>query len=118
MAELWLLISAPPICPRSNSSVSPAHSPLKMCDLDSIPLAEHYWSAAHREAQFRNPKVETRKKAEIRSPNAQPSEHGKNYSIQARFGFRISGFFRPSGFGLRISARSALRCDTNRLPGR
>jgi hypothetical protein len=46
MAELWLLISAPPICPRSNSSVSPAHSPLKMCDLDSIPLAEHYWPRA------------------------------------------------------------------------
>jgi hypothetical protein len=46
MAELWLLISAPPIGPRSNSSISPTPSPLKMCDLDSIPLAEHYWPAA------------------------------------------------------------------------
>ena len=43
MAELWLLISAPSICPRSNSSISPTPSPLKMCDLDSILLAEHYW---------------------------------------------------------------------------
>jgi hypothetical protein len=42
MAELWLLISAPSICPRSNSSISPTPSPLKMCDLDSILLAEHY----------------------------------------------------------------------------
>ena len=48
MAELGLLISAPPICPRSNSSVSPAHSPLKMCDLDNIPLAEHYWHVAYK----------------------------------------------------------------------
>ena len=47
MAELWLLISAPPICPRSNSSISPTPCPLKMCDLDSIPLAEHYWHAAY-----------------------------------------------------------------------
>jgi hypothetical protein len=46
MAELWLLISAPPICPRSNSSISPTPCPLKMCDLDSIPLAEHYWPGA------------------------------------------------------------------------
>jgi len=46
MAELWLLILAPPICPRSNSSISPAHSPLKRCGLDSIPLAEHYWPRA------------------------------------------------------------------------
>jgi hypothetical protein len=48
MAELWLLISAPSICPRSNSSISPTPSPLKMCDLDSILLAEHYWHAAYR----------------------------------------------------------------------
>ena len=48
MAELWLLISAPPICPRSNSSISPTPSPLKLCDLDSIPLAEHYWHRAYR----------------------------------------------------------------------
>ena len=46
MAELWLFISAPPIGPRSNSSISPTHCPLKMCDMDSIPLAEHYWLAA------------------------------------------------------------------------
>jgi len=46
MAELWLFISAPPIGPRSNSSISPTHCPLKMCDLDSIPLAEHYWPRA------------------------------------------------------------------------
>jgi hypothetical protein len=52
MAELWLLISAPPICPRSNSSVSPAHSPLKMCDLDSIPLAEHYWHRTYNHTEF------------------------------------------------------------------
>jgi hypothetical protein len=48
MAELWLFISAPPIGPRSNSSISPTHCPLKMCDMDSIPLAEHYWHAAYR----------------------------------------------------------------------
>src|ERR1039458_3510039 len=47
MAELWLLISAPSICPRSNSSISPTPSPLKMCDLDSILLAEHYWLPAN-----------------------------------------------------------------------
>jgi len=46
MAELWLFISAPPIGPRSNSSISPTHCPLKMCDMDSIPLAEHYWPRA------------------------------------------------------------------------
>ena len=50
MAELWLLISAPPICPRSNSSISPTPCPLKMCDLDSIPLAEHYWHPAYKRA--------------------------------------------------------------------
>ena len=47
MAELWLFISAPPIGPRSNSSISPTHCPLKMCDMDSIPLAEHYWHPAY-----------------------------------------------------------------------
>jgi hypothetical protein len=50
MAELWLLISAPPIGPRSNSSISPTPCPLKMCDLDSIPLAEHYWHPAYKSA--------------------------------------------------------------------
>ena len=40
------MISAPPIGPRSNSSISPTHCPLKMCDMDSIPLAEHYWHNA------------------------------------------------------------------------
>ena len=53
MAELWLLISAPPIGPRSNSSISPTPCPLKMCDLDSIPLAEHYWHAAYKSAVSR-----------------------------------------------------------------
>ena len=57
----------------------------------------------------RSPKVEGRKKAEIRIPKAKTaaaavdSRSPQPFGPSA-FGLRYSGFFRPSGFGLRPSA--------------
>ena len=48
--------------------------------------------------ETRNPKPETRKKAETRSP-----KYAIGRGADGWFGFRRSEFFRPSGFGLRIS---------------
>jgi len=68
--------------------------------------------------QIRNPKAEGRKKAEIRSPNAEKMRGGRRVGqIELRdkgsnspaaaarlsFGFRISVFGLLSGFGLRAS---------------
>ena len=57
----------------------------------------------------RNPKPETRKKAEIRSPKAEgrsaaiPKNQGCTGAPIPDFGFRISAFFRVSDFDLRVS---------------
>jgi hypothetical protein len=60
--------------------------------------------------KIRNPKSEIRKKAETRSPKARDTRSLGQREIRACgtsmitgpfFGFRISGFFRPSDFGLR-----------------
>src|ERR1035437_6146367 len=83
----------------------------------------------------RNPKVEGRKKAEDRrsktegrrSYEARPSPAARTKAGISRavslFGFRVSAFFRPSGFGIRIlpvglwllAAQSVLAAATNSL---
>jgi hypothetical protein len=68
-------------------------------------------------SETRRPKAERRPKSEV--PNPQPSPRSDSPSDQAILGFpvlcsstaeggRVSAFFRPSGFGLRISG---LRLD-------
>jgi hypothetical protein len=64
-------------------------------------------------AKARNPKSEIRKKSEGRSPKGPVQRLQPQLRLVAltrarpseadRFGFQISGFFRISGFGLRIS---------------
>ncbi len=49
--------------------------------------------------EVRRPKSEGQRKGEVRSPKSQ-----FKWRSRAPFGFRPSDFFRPSGFGLRISA--------------
>jgi hypothetical protein len=51
--------------------------------------------------EIRKPKPETRKKTEGRISNTPPSQGFGSQSKQAILGFRISAFFRVSGFGLR-----------------
>ncbi|MEI6786578.1 MAG: hypothetical protein WCQ21_37360, partial [Verrucomicrobiota bacterium] len=46
------------------------------------------------------PKPEGRKKAEFRNPKTETQG-------RARFGLRVSAFFRPSTFGLRTSSRAS-----------
>ena len=46
--------------------------------------------------ETRNPKAETRMKSEGRNPKAHLIQR-----LRGLFGFRVSAFFRPSGFGLR-----------------
>jgi len=45
---------------------------------------------------------------EVRSPNQQPPWQSSLTLLEACFGFRISAFFRISGFALRISALPGL----------
>src|SRR5258708_1227418 len=52
----------------------------------------------HSTGEIRNPKAETRKKAEVRRPKKAPER-----SPTLRFGFRISAFGFLSAFGFRIS---------------
>src|SRR5664279_4687054 len=72
-------------------------------------------------SEIRNPKAEDRKKAEDRSPKSprvaplqeriEPTYHSLRASVPGRvasqvqrldfLGFRLSAFFRPSGFGFR-----------------
>src|SRR5882724_7210712 len=53
--------------------------------------------------KFRNPKVETRKKAEYRNPKWALACPRCVEQVPSVFGLRTSAFFRPSGFGFRIS---------------
>src|SRR5438105_2993450 len=55
-------------------------------------------SKAH---QIRNPKAEIRTKSEDRNPKTR-TPSARAVSDTARFGFRVSDFFRISGFGFRI----------------
>ena len=68
--------------------------------------------------ETRSPKAEKRPKSEV--PNPQPSPRSDSPSGQAILGFRVSAFFRPSGFGLRISGlrpdfRAALNASSSNL---
>ena len=73
-----------------------------------------WWAAG---GKTRNPKAETRKKAEIRSPNCLTTidagtpnmlpASDRHQQRGSQFGFRPSAFFRVSAFGLRVSASTA-----------
>src|SRR5580704_6658915 len=54
----------------------------------------------HDKFETRNPKSERRSKPEVR--RRKPTPGGISTIRASFFGFRISGFFRPSAFGLRI----------------
>jgi hypothetical protein len=60
--------------------------------------------------QIRNPKADNRRKAEARNPKAWLAR------LPNLFGLRLSGFFRTSDFGLRISPALTSRIQENNAP--
>src|ERR1039457_6059006 len=69
-----------------------------------------------RPGKIRKPKAESRRKSEVRSPNSKLTQRTRHSGDRAIFGFRVSAFFRVSGFGLRISVPRKAPLSSSQSP--
>jgi uncharacterized protein len=80
--------------------------PWGACGEDAVPMPAN---GLNSKAEGRNPKSEIRKRSEIRNPKSEEESSAPHQATgvcctsKPPFGLRISAFFRPSDFGLRIS---------------
>jgi hypothetical protein len=69
-----------------------------------------------RACQIRNPRPETRKKLEIRSPKEGVAQRAGSFRGEQPFGFRVSEFLQASGLGFRIFGQTELVVLTGCTP--